>query len=539
MKIRFLEPGNRPYRKSLLNLFVYERYIRAPSNGMLILAGIARRKFDDVFCYSESISKVVWEDALDADVVCISAFSFAAPRAYEMAARLHAESNAIVVMGGLHATLAPEEAASHCDYVLRGEGDESMLPLLECLERGEDPVGKVPGAVAMRDGELVGLPSEIPHAIDNAPDYSLLYRYHEMVGHNTIWPQVHASRGCPHNCSYCGLVAAFGRKVRTRPPESVVAEIRHAIDFFDKGNHRLAKMLWITDDNFFANRDWAISVLKAIIESDINYNFTIQARYEVGFDDEMLDLLREAGFSELAMGIEFLDDESFEAYGKKSTRHEIERSIANIQAHGLRVRGLFIVGTENHGPGVGDKLADFVISHDIQGILVQSMYFIPGTGSYDEHKDVLLEQARWDRCVGSVVHHPSQMSAAQLQEEIIHASKRVYSLPRLASALVHKRGLERLLFVGEFFWQASRRHDLRKELPYLRRMDAKLQQSAASSKDPASGIRLQQGAARSEHPYGDSPTRRVEPACSRANGEAHSPVGHLAATPPVVQEVLR
>lgn len=477
MKIRFLEPGNRPYRRSLLNSLVYERYIRTPSNGMLILAAIAHKRYDDVYCYSESISKVDWSDVLDANVVCISAFSFAANRAYKMAEKLHAESGAIVVMGGLHATLASREAASHSDYVLRGEGDESLLLLLECLEQGLDPVGKVAGAVALRDGELCGLSPKVPHEIDTSPDYSLLYRYKKMAGHNTLWPQVHASRGCPHSCSYCGLVAAFGRNMRTRPPESVVDEIRRAIAFFDEGHHRLAKMLWITDDNFFANRQWAISVLEAIIESDIEYNFTIQARYEVGFDDEMLELLRNAGFSELAIGIEFLDDESFVAYGKKSTRLEIERAIANIQAHGLRVRGLFIVGTENHTQGVGDRIADFVIENSIQGMLIQSMYFIPGTPSYEQHKDELIDESRWDRCTGSVVHYPRHMTASQLQMEIIRASSKIYSLPRLAKALVCKKGMERTLFVGEFFWQASIRRDLRRELAYLREVDCRQQET--------------------------------------------------------------
>ena len=467
MKIRFIEPGNRPYRVHPLNLFVYERYIRAPSNGMLILATIASHEYDDVFCYSESISTVPWEDVLDADVVCIGFFSFAACRAYKMADILKAKCSAKIVLGGLHPTLVPEEAAAHCDVVLRGEGDESLLPLLKCLEQDQDPVGVVPGACAFRDGKLVGLEPEIPHEIDTIPNYSLLYKYKQRAARNTIWPQVHASRSCPHNCSYCGLVAAFGRKVRVRPPESVVTEIKQAIAFFDEGHHRLAKMLWITDDNFFANREWAISVLKAIIESDIDYNFTIQARYEVGFDDEMLDLLKQAGFSELAMGIEFLDDESFEAYGKKSTRAEIERSIANIQAHGLRVRGLFIVGTENHYPGVGDQLADFVIEHGIEGILIQSMYFIPGTPSYEEHKDELLDPGRWDRCIGSVVHYPKNMTPMQLQQEIIHASEKVYSRTRLRNALWRKHGIEKILFIGEYFWQVFIRKDLKKELPYL------------------------------------------------------------------------
>ncbi len=86
--------------------------------------------------------------------------------------------------------------------------------------------------------------------------------------------------------------------------------------------------------------------MDAIIQSDISYRFTIQARYEVGFDDEMLEKLKEAGFAELALGIEFLENEAFENYNKVSTYEDILRSVKNIQMHGLRVRGLFIVGAD-------------------------------------------------------------------------------------------------------------------------------------------------------------------------------------------------
>ena len=82
-----------------------------------------------------------------------------------------------------------------------------------------------------------------------------------------------------------------------------------------------------------------MSVLRAIVDSGIRYRFNVQARYEVGFDDEMLDLLRQAGFFELDLGIEFLDDASFATYHKKSTRQEIIDAIRNIRAHGLSVRG--------------------------------------------------------------------------------------------------------------------------------------------------------------------------------------------------------
>nr|WP_242853232.1 radical SAM protein [Pseudobacteroides cellulosolvens] len=292
-----------------------------------------------------------------------------------------------------------------------------------------------------------------------------------MAGHNTIWPQVHASRGCPHNCDYCALVCHFGRNVRTRTPENVVEDIKQAIGFHDERKiPRLSKMLWITDDNFFADRDWAISVLKAIIASGIKYSFTIQARYEVGFDDEMLKLLKNAGFFEIAMGIEFLEDDAFKEHHKKSSYDEIVRSVRNIQGHGLKVRGLFIVGADCHVKGVGDRLADFVIQHDIHGVLIQSMYFVPGTPVYEANKDRLIHKD-WSRYNGNVVHYPERISPYDLQKEIIHASRKIYSVKRLIKAVFTGKGLSRVLFIGEFFWHKHVRDSLKRELLYLKSLE--------------------------------------------------------------------
>ena len=69
-----------------------------------------------------------------------------------------------------------------------------------------------------------------------------------------------------------------------------------------------------------------------------------------------------------------------------------------------------------------------------------------------------------------MVHYPEKISPYDLQLEIIHASRKIYSRRRLLQAIFHKRGLERLLFVGEYFWQKSVRADLASELPYLKRV---------------------------------------------------------------------
>ena len=427
--------------------------------------------------YSESISRIPLKDVLDADVIFIGIFTFAAVRGYKLARYLKKHSRAVIVMGGLHASMNYEEAVKYCDYVLLGEGDETILPFLHALEQGK-PMD-FPGLAYLRDGKTVstGYP-EPPQDIGTIPDRNLIWRYQKMAGHNTIWPQVHASRGCPHNCDYCALVRHFGRKVRTRPPENVVEDIRQSIEFFDRKHFRPVKDLWITDDNFFADREWAVSVLNAIIDSGLDYRFNVQARYEVGFDDEMLDLLKKAGFFELDMGIEFIDDKSFETYHKKSTKDEIVRSIKNIRKHGLSVRGLFILGSDDQEKGVGDQLADFVIENHIQGVLIQSMYFVPGTPVYETHKDRLLHR-NWGLYNGNAVHYPKNMTPYELQLEHIHASKKIYSFRRLIHALIFEDYVHKFLFAGEFLWHMSVRSDLKKQLPYLKKVSEKRREESA------------------------------------------------------------
>lgn len=470
-KVRFIEPGSLPYRRSIINFYTYDKYIRTPSIGLLTLATIVKKSVDDTFMYSESISVIKWDDVLDADIVFIGIFTFSAKRGYELARYIKEHSSAIVVMGGLHASMNYPEAVDYCDYVLLGEGDESILEFIDAINKGI-PID-FPGVAYKKNGQIIFTGNrKPPENINTIPDRNLLYRYDKMVKYNTLWPQVHASRGCPHNCDYCALVRHFGRKVRTRTPENIIEDIKQSIAFHERGIFpRLSRVLWLTDDNFFADRDWAVSVLNAIIESGIKYNFTIQARYEVGFDDEMLDLLKKAGFIELAMGIEFLEDESFEEYHKKSSYDEIVRSVHNIQKHGLNVRGLFIVGADNHTKGVGDRLADFVLEHDIHGILIQSMYFVPGTPVYEANKDRLIHR-NWSKYNGNVVHYPKNISPYDLQQEIIYASKKVYSVKRLFRALFHEKGINKVLFIGEYFWQKSVRSDLKHELPYLKSLKA-------------------------------------------------------------------
>ncbi|MCB6366808.1 B12-binding domain-containing radical SAM protein [Intestinibacillus massiliensis] len=471
-KVRFIEPGPRsPYQASICNFYTYNKYIRNPSTGLITLTTLAKRVVADTLMYSEAISHIRFEDVYDADIIFISINTFNATRGYALAGQIRAHSRAVLVFGGLHASMNYPEAIRYCDYVLLGDGDESVPELIRTLGRGEEAL--FPGVVRWKDGKVVSNGARPqPEDIDTIPDRSLVYGYARLAKrYDTLWPQVHASRGCPHNCDYCAVVRHFGHKIRKRSPENVVEDIRQAIAFHRRRfPPRLSNCVWITDDNFAHDRAWAVSVLRAIIGSGIRYHFSVQARYETGFDDELLDLMRQAGFIELALGIEFLDDASFREFHKKSTYAEVVRAIENIQKHGLGVRGLFIVGAETDRVGVGDKIADFVIKNHIHGVLIQSMFFTPGTPAYEQGKGRLIHQD-WQYYDGNVVHYPAHIKPHELQQEIINASAKIYSVPRLIHALLHAKGIFKGLFFGEFFWHRYIRQDLRRQLPYLRSLD--------------------------------------------------------------------
>jgi len=261
----------------------------------------------------------------------------------------------------------------------------------------------------------------------------------------------------------------------------VVEDIRQAIAFHNRRwPVRLTRAVWLTDDNFAEDREWAKAVLKAIIASDITWGLTVQARWELGFDDELLSLMQQAGFFEVSLGIEFIDDASFKLYHKRCTRERIEQAIDNIQAHGIGVRGLFILGSDEDTLGIGRRLGQFIIANKIHGCLIQSMFFVPGTPVFEHNQNRLLHR-NWELFNGNVVHRPKHMTPAELQQELIDASRTAYSAGRLLHALIHAKGVLKALAIGETLWHAQQRHEWRRQLPALRAYDAAAAPAAPST----------------------------------------------------------
>ncbi|MFW5740894.1 MAG: B12-binding domain-containing radical SAM protein, partial [Myxococcota bacterium] len=125
LKITFVEP-------KAPGLHIWSRF-RLPRLGPLMLGAALERAGHDVRVQYEQARRLDWKRLRASDLVCISTITSTAPRAYHIADQLRARSIP-VVMGGVHPTYLPDEAMRHADYVLRGEADETILPLVDAIE---------------------------------------------------------------------------------------------------------------------------------------------------------------------------------------------------------------------------------------------------------------------------------------------------------------------------------------------------------------------------------------------------------------------
>ncbi|MFA6356723.1 MAG: cobalamin-dependent protein, partial [Candidatus Omnitrophota bacterium] len=193
MKIVFIEP-----RSTEAN--VYSR-ISMPLLGPIYLGTILKARGHEVEIYNEDILKPDY-DKLEADLIGISILTSTAKRGYEIADRFPREK---VIMGGVHASLLPEEAIRHARQVVIGEAEEVIVDIVE--GRITEPIVK---------GRPVEDLDSLPY-----PDFTLI----KGDRSRSLAVPVSTSRGCPHDCSFCSVTKMFGRKYRFRSAENVMGEL--------------------------------------------------------------------------------------------------------------------------------------------------------------------------------------------------------------------------------------------------------------------------------------------------------------------------
>lgn len=249
------------------------------------------------------------------DVVGISSmFSLQASNAYRIAAEVKSvNSNIPVLFGGAHATAAPEEVLKqrNVDFVVLGEGEDVILPLLNAIGTRED-LNKLE-SIAFKDnrGTVVIKPKIRYVDVDNLPFPARhlfpMEKYFDIEKGHRIDKKasrlrsaaILISRGCPFHCNFCSAYQIFGKKYRPRQVENILEEI----DFLVK-TYRI-NGLYFSDDQFLANRDRTLELLNSIIAR--RYNLMLDAPNGISpwlLDEEIVQKMKEAGFWRVWLAIE-------------------------------------------------------------------------------------------------------------------------------------------------------------------------------------------------------------------------------------------
>lgn len=193
------------------------------------------------------------------------------------------------------------------------------------------------------------------------------------------------SRGCPFDCEFCDIVNLNGREPRVKNPEQFIKELN---SLYDRG---WRSSIFIVDDNFIGNKTEVKILLKELIkwrkEKHYRWSFMTQVSINLAGDDELLALMKKAGFSTVFIGIETPSQNSLEECGKfHNQNRDMVKDIKKIYNYGMEVYGGFIIGFDNDDETIFDTQFKFIQKTGIVVAMVGLLDALPGTRLYKRLK---------------------------------------------------------------------------------------------------------------------------------------------------------
>jgi len=328
-----------------------------------------------------NITKLTEKDLAWADYAFISAMIVQKKSAFEIISRCK-EADVKVVAGGPLFTSEHEQSAE-VDHLVLNEAEVTLPSFLADLQQGRAKrVYKT-----SKYADIWKTPVPLWELAD-------LDRYASMG--------IQFSRGCPHDCEFCDVTALFGHRPRTKTAQQIITELSSLNNLWC-GRH-----IFFVDDNFIGNkRCLKTELLPALIEWQRDRGgiaFNTQVSIDLADDEPLMQMMVEAGFDTVFIGIETPDEVSLTECNKKLNQNrDMVEDTRRIQRAGLRVEGGFIVGFDNDTPSIFQRQIDFIQKSGIVTAMVGLLQALPGTRLYERlrREGRLLDQISGDNVDGT------------------------------------------------------------------------------------------------------------------------------------------
>lgn len=296
------------------------------------------------------------------------------------------ELGIFVVAGGPHATVMPESLIDKIDAVVIGEGEITFKEIVENYPN----LQTVKGIWYRKDGEIFKNPSREPtENLEELPyparDLLLMENYiknwHllDSVDPRLTGTNIVASRGCPFNCSFCQptLRMLFGNRVRRRPVEDVVREMRDLKEKYD------VKGIFFHDDTFTSNREWVIEFCNMVKQEKLDVLWGCNSRVNT-LDAELMEIMHSAGCRDFHIGVESGSQRILnEIYNKGIKLKDVRRIMTIARCSGIHTLSFFMIGAPTETEKEIEETIKFACSLDTDEISVSITTPLPKTHLYD------------------------------------------------------------------------------------------------------------------------------------------------------------
>ena len=291
-----------------------------------------------------------------------------------------------IIWGGIHPSLLPKQTieSDFIDIVVKGEGEITLLEILEALKKGKS-IKKIKGVAYKENGKII--------ENVNRPfmdfDQVALYPYELIKNANTYEMNeivhIQTSRGCPYSCGFCYNRNFNKYSYRFKTPKRVIKEIEYAIKTLG------VRRIHFDEDNFFVKKDRVEKICEMIIEKNLNITWSTTCRldYLAGYDKEFLRLIKKSGCKSLALGGESGSPKMLKYIKKGITVEHIIKGVQNVKNMGIKPIVSFVCGfpTETKKDveqtlNLIEKLKKINKEFETNGIFIFTPY--PGTFLFEE-----------------------------------------------------------------------------------------------------------------------------------------------------------